>query len=80
MFSRILSLSFAFTLFFVSILSSKLVRLLVYWDSVPLQSFIIYLPTCLLVDYAFLTIFRVLVHCEKVVACITGVHVGMLLS
>lgn len=72
--------SFVFSLFTVSVLSSKGVCLFAYLGSVGLGAFVVYLPTCLAADLVVLSLFRWLVNRERASYPITYLYFTTLVS
>lgn len=72
--------SFVFGLFFISVVSSKFLRLWIYWDSVPLAAFVVYLPTCLITDVLVIAGFRILLRRDRVASSFISLALSSLLS
>ncbi|KAM5344176.1 hypothetical protein ACJ41O_012713 [Fusarium nematophilum] len=74
------SVSFVFGAFFVSVISSKLVHLYNHVATVPLEAFILYLPTFFLFDFLAICIARLLLSQSKSPWAWAGCTLGTLIT
>ena len=74
------SVSYLFSVFFVSLLFAKLLHLYIHIHSIAVIDFIVYLPTFFLQDVFLVLIARLLLRKERTIPSLIGFVLGCILT
>lgn len=72
--------SFPFAIFVISILSTKFLHLYLHANSIPVFSFLLYLPSFFVPDVIFISIIRILLRRERSILSTIGYVLGLSLT